>query len=281
MLIICSGPDTYHARQKARTLLAAFRAKHDPTGYSTEVIDADASRAIPLLLERIGSPSLFAQKRMIRCDGFFANAKLADVRMLAKRLEADHEQTVLLSFEQESLSPKHEKEFEKVKLVRYTHPLLFGAKFLAVVLKRAEELGVPSNIATEIARETDGDVWLADSELQKCGANPDAPRAQTNQIEKDIFEAAEAFLTQKSGWRATLESVDEPEAAPSVFLSQSRTCARVADREIQNLHPYAVRKCSALRLSASQCRETLLGAIRAFVASRQGLSDANEADVLF
>jgi hypothetical protein len=32
MIIVCSGPDTYRAREKARELTAAFREKHDPQG---------------------------------------------------------------------------------------------------------------------------------------------------------------------------------------------------------------------------------------------------------
>lgn len=280
MLIICSGPDTYHARKKARELVSAFRAKHDPTGYSTEVIDVDATRALSSVLERIGSSSLFAQKRLIRCDGFLEDLKIADVRTLAKRLEADNEQTIVLSFENEPISSKYEQEFEKIKLVHYSFPLLFGAKFAAAVSARAQQLGVISKVAEEIARDTASDMWLAESELQKCSAYLDAPRIHAGQVEKNIFEAAESFLIQRHGWRVKLESVDEPEAAPSIFLSQARTFVRVADGETKNVHPYAVRKFSSLRLPVTRRREALLGSMQAFVASRQGYSSGSEANAL-
>lgn len=277
MLIVCSGPDTYHARKKARELVAAFRAKHDPTGYSTEIVNEPDLQEI---LKHLGSPSLFAQKRMIRCDDLFESMKIADVRALAKRLEQDAEQTILLTVEEESLSPKIEKEFEKIKLVSYAHPLLTGAKFASFVLQRAKELNVSAELASQIAKNTDGDAWLADSELQKCSADPHAQLMCSDDAFGNVFDVAESFLAQSSGWRSRIETLDEPEGAVNVFLSQARSFARVKDGEDSGVHPYAVRKLSSLRASKDQVKKSLHDSIKALIASRQGLSAIGEENSL-
>src|SRR5262245_59678086 len=98
MLLICAGPDTWRTREKARELQAAFIAKHDPQGVSTNVLpDADFSA----ILNALGTSSLFAQKRFIRVNGLFEKLKIADVRALAKRLEADADQSILVTLETE------------------------------------------------------------------------------------------------------------------------------------------------------------------------------------
>lgn len=278
MLIVCSGPDTYHARKKARELVAAFREKHDPTGYSTEVLsDTDADE----IIARLGSPSLFAQKRMIRCDGLLADQKIADVRKLVKRLETDADQTILLSVEEEPTSSKNEKEFSSIKFVQYPYPLLSGTKFVATVTSRAKELGVSEEIAFSIARNADGDMWIADSELQKYAANPNSVLIQQENVGGNVFDAAEAYISGRSGWRDRLNELDEPENANIVFLSQARTYARVKDGETKDVHPYAVRKLASLRATEGRAKEALLRAIRSFAASRQGVSASSEETVLF
>ena len=277
MLIICSGPDTYHARKKAQELMSAFRAKHDPLGYSTEVL---RDEKIEEILKRFGAPSLFAQKRMIQCDGLLSDLKIADVRLLAKRLESDQDQTILLTVEEEPLAAKHEKEFEKIKLVRYDHPLLSGTKFLQAVQQRAQELNVSAELSFTVAKNTEGDMWLAEQELQKCAANPQAPLVTSVQTEETVFQAAEAFIAQDPQWRNRLRSLSEPESLPSVFVSQARVFARVKDGESSDIHPFVLRKFSGFRLPSSRSASSLLRAIRVLISSRQGVTQQGEEDIL-
>lgn len=278
MLIVCSGPDTYHARKKAQELVAAFRQKHDPTGYSTEILQ---NTNVVDLLNRLGAPSLFAQKRLIRSDGLLADLKIADVRSLAKRLEVDHEQTIVLTVEDEPLSSKQEKEFEKIKLVQYLYPLLSGARLLSAIQTRARELSVSDNHAIRIARHTDGDMWLAEAELQKCSANPGAALGEAETGEGGIFDASEAFIAMKPGWRSNIATMDESGSIPSVFLSQARTGMRVEDGETIGIHPYAAKKFSSLRLPKGRFASALLRALCVMVASRTGLATTGEEDILF
>jgi DNA polymerase III delta subunit len=171
MIIVCSGPDTYSARQKARELGDAFKQKFDPSGYSTEVM---TTPDVKELMNRMSAPSFFATKRFIRCDGLFAKIKIADVRALAKRVEADGDTTIVVTVEDETPPEKHTSEFEKGRIVLYPYPLLQGSKFLAWCVIRAKTLGATEQDAKEIAERTDGDAWFAEQELMKRAVNPKA-----------------------------------------------------------------------------------------------------------
>jgi hypothetical protein len=275
MLIICSGPDTYHARKKARDLVAAFREKHDPAGYSTDILnDVD----IDAVLNRLGSPSLFAQKRFIRCDGLLASLKIADIRKLAKRLETDHDQTILLTVEDESIASKTEKEFEGVKIVSYPHPLLSGRAFEDAVIALAIQRGVHVDRARKLAHETNGDMWLADQELQKYAANLDYQFSSTNSgSSASFFELADSFLRGSSAWRTRLDSSDELDGAVSVFPGQARSFARVMSGQTDGIPVFIIKKMQQLRSSRTIPVKTILQTAALLYATRTGLSSAKEA----
>ncbi len=267
MLILCSGSDTYHARKKARELVAAFRQKHDPSGYSTEVMQGGAIHELPLLLTRLGSPSLFAAKRLIRCDGLLNKLKIADVRQLAKRLESAGDDIIILSVEDEPPVDKILKEFNGIKLVHYPYPPLSGAKFLTAVTSRAQELGVSDELAKEIARRTDGDMWRAEHELEKASANPNTLLIQGADDPGTVFDAADAYLTERAGWRERVASFPD-ESMVSILATQARTFARVHDGETAGVHPYVARKYSMMKISDGRAHEKFLHAIRSLVVAR-------------
>lgn len=275
MLIICSGPDTWHARRKASELVAAFRAKHDPDGLSTEVVRVPVD--LKSLLNQLGTPSLFSKKRLIRCDGLLDELKIADVRALAKRLKDDADQTVLLSVEQEPLTSKVISEFKETQFFHYDYPLLQGAAFKKWCVVRGQELGVSPTLAEQIALRADGDVWLAEQELMKCSANPHAPLRQTESDEGSVFDLADKFLTDKSGWRESIARADDPQVSV-VLASQSRAALRVKDGESGGIHPYVAKKISQMRIPSPT--KKLLRALRALVGARQGVANTNEIQTL-
>ncbi len=281
MLILCSGPDTFHARKKARELVAAFRQKHDPTGYSTEMIDSSvgAQRAVPLLLAKIGAPSLFASKRMIRCDGLLDMLKIVEVRQLAKRLAGDQESTIILSVEHEPPAEKVLKEFVGIKLVHYHAHLLTGAKFVAAVIQRAREMSVSESLAREVAKRTDGDMWLAEQELQKAFAHPHTEFVQAMNESGTVFDSADAYLVQRVGWRERVASFPD-ESMVSILATQSRTFARVRDGETMGVHPYVARKFSSIKLSDVDARRRFLGTLRSLYAARQFATEEESQTLL-
>jgi len=273
MLIICSGPDTFRARQKARELTEAFRAKHDPSGFSIETMKAPD---VADLLQRLSAPSFFSAKRFVRCDNLFEKIKIADVRLLAKRLAADKDQTIVVTVETEEPAAKMLGEFVDVQVFKYTHPLLTGRAFLDWCTKRAAELGASASDAEIIARNVEGNIWQAEQELAKRSANPNSPLAEMEDSSGSLFELVDAYFRGNSEWRYDVLRADDDQFLVTLF-SQARSWARVKDGEVTGIHPYAVKKLSYLKGDADAA---LLKSLRAVVASRTSLAGTSETDTL-
>lgn len=275
MLIVCSGPDTYRARHKARELMTAFRKKFDVSGYATEVLEAGS--AFEEIMGRIGTVSLFTPKRFVRADGCLKKMPIAQVRSLAAKLEADKDQTILLTVEEDVPADKTLEALKTAPLVHYPFVMLRGVAFQKWVKDEGATRGVIATDAARIAEYTEGDSWFAIHELEKCAANP-ASIGQTMSInEPSIFQAAEVVLTQSRGWR---KIYDEQEGGMlSVLISQIRSYLSVQDGETQGVHPYVVKKMRALRVP--QPARRALAFMRALVAARSGLTTEKESQTLF
>lgn len=274
MLLICSGPDTWSARAKARELEAAFRQKHDPQGLSVE--NADASR-FKEILSGLSTPSFFSPKRFIRCTGLLESLKIADVRALAKRLQGDQSSLVFVTIEDEPPSAKILSEFEGVQVISYAHPLLHGASFLAWCKLRAQKLGAAVKDAEEIARLTDGDAWLADQELMKRSANPNAPLVLTDEAAGSVFDVSESYLRKSSHWRSDIHALNDSQPL-MVMTSQARSAVRTQSGDTSGIHPFVVKKLSQIR--RSDIGASFFKAIRAIVATRQSLAQNGEEETL-
>lgn len=272
MLVICSGPDSLSAAKKAADMVAAFRLKYDPSGFSVEVLNEPAMTDV---LNRIAAPSFFASKRMIRADGLMDASKIADVRALAKRLMTDGGQTVVLTLEVEPIAQKILDEFAKGDVIQYDHPLPKGAAFGAWCLKRATALGVSADIAKRIAVLADGDMWLAEQELQKASANPNI-FINTKDESLSVYDRAERYLRLHPSWKELREPVDEEVLA--IFMSQARSAVRVRDGATDGLHPFVVKKLGGLR--QPHLTNILRGTLRAHAAIRSGLADISESETL-
>lgn len=276
MIIICSGPDTLNARRKARELVAAFRIKHDPSGYSTEtLVEPD----LMLVVNKISARSLFASKRFLRCDGLLEKIKPADLRALAHRLESDQDNTILLTVETESPTTKVITELKKTRVVHYPFPQFNKAQFLAWCKQRAQQLGVSMKNAEDVAQRTNEDTWLAEQELTKLAANPHAPLVENIGTDGGAFTVADSFLRRSAGWRVTLAQHAAEDILP-LLLSQARSALRVRDQAINGLHPYVIKKFSALTSPSQELHALFLSCIRAISVARTGLALGSEKEAL-
>ena len=201
------------------------------------------------------------------------------MRQLTKRLESVRDDTIILSVEEEPPVEKILKEFAGIKLVQYPFPFLTGAKFVAAVTHRAQEIGVSQSIAQEIARRTDGDMWFAEQELEKASANPSMQLISSIDVSGTVFDAADAYLLGRSGWRERVASFPD-ESMVSILATQSRTFTRVRDGETAGVHPYVARKFSTIKISDALARQRFLGALRALYAARQCATDEESQTLL-
>jgi len=272
VLLICSGPDTWRARQKARELVDAFKAKYDKSGFSTEVIVGEDLRYV---LSEIGTPSIFCPKRLIRFDGLLDSIKAADLRLLAKRLKEDGENNIILTVEEEVPPEKTLSELKEIKVVQYPFPLAVGAKFVQWCQEQAEALGVDKKIAADAAERCNGDSWLAMNEMMKFSANPKAPWSELEYESGSVYEVVDSLYAKKKDWREQVRSRSD-EQISTVVLNQARSAIRVKDGAPIKIPYFAVKKMQGYK-TESVVKNFYKGSI-ALAGSRFGLMAQDEVD---
>ncbi len=273
MLILCCGPDTYRATQRARELEAAFRAKHDPSGSSVERLETGKAAA-DAVIERSLTVSLFSPMRFIRTDGLIEHCPKTKAAPLAQALARDPERVIVVSIEREKPATTGLKPFAGVpKLMVNEYPLLKGKAFADWVAGAGSALGITDAAAlASLADACDGDAWLASNELAKlaAGGTSDVVRAH----ETGAYEIADAFLASDPGrYRALGESGSSERAAHPLF-QQASAALRVAAGDTQGLPPFVISKLRHLdeRRAASVAGAAML----AMILARSGVADADE-----
>lgn len=275
MIIVCSGPDTYRARERARELVAAFKEKHDPNSLSTFILAT--GQDVKTIFSNIGTPSLFTTKKLIRCDGLLETLKIAEVRTLVAKLQIDGDQTILLTVEEEPPSDKILETLKPCPLHHYAYPLLKGQSFLKWLKEQARIMGVSEQIAEKIAGYTEGDSWLAKQELFKRAAYPEADQVDMKTAEMSHFEVIEDFLLAKKACRERLSGVKD-DSVFSLMQGQIKSYIRARDGFTEGLHPFVVKKMRQLKINnAEQKFKTSVQALR---NSRSGLCSGNEMEAM-
>ncbi|MFH1620502.1 MAG: hypothetical protein ABIB04_00250 [Patescibacteria group bacterium] len=275
MIIVCSGPDTYRAREKARELMSAFKQKHDPGSLST-FINTDG-QDVKTIFSNIGTPSLFTNKKLIRSDGILKTLKIAEVRMLVSKLQIDGDQTVFLTVEDEPPSDKIMETLKPAPLFHYSFSVLKTFDFLKWVKQEAQKLGVSEKIAIEIADCADGDSWFVKQELIKHAAYSEAVSVNNKGTNLTVFGVIEDFLLEKKGSRQKLLNLKD-ESAVILMLNQIRSFIRVRDGFSDGVHPFVVKKMKQMKIKEVETR--LVKSIKALRASRIGLASGNEIESL-
>lgn len=272
MILVCSGPDTYSARQKAKELVEAFRKKHDPSGMATDIVVGELGTAE--LVSRIGTPSLFATKRMVRADGCLGRMKAADLKTLSEKLSQLGDQIVFLTVEDEPPTAKTLGLFEKAPLHHYPFALMTGEKFRTWVRSMGAAEGVSPEKADNIAEMCDGDTWCAISELSKAAVNVDVITGREKaDASLNIFELAEVAMLKRPMWRSVLEKQGDG-GFLSIFIGQLRSFLRIRDNAADGIHPFVQKKMS--RLTVRDADERFSRALGSHVASRSGLATDEE-----
>lgn len=258
MIVICSGPDTFRARERMRSLVEAFRTKHDAEGFSTETIDG--SKGISPLLARLGSASLFTRKKFVRADGCLAKMKIADVRILGAKLKADGDATILCTIESDPPDPKTLEALKGAPCHHYPFPTLTDLAFRKWVRERAEAAGIQISVADAIAEANEGDCWAAINEIAKVFSVSTGVMSKNAHPPLSAYSVADTYLREDRAWRTTVFEVIQ-EAPFHLFTSQARSCARVADDATEGLNAFVVRKLRSMDATKAAIKlQRLLGA---------------------
>lgn len=280
MFIICAGPDTYRAREKARELEAGFCKKYDPDGRAVERLailkpEHVHERLYPLL----SGGSLFCEKKFIRADGCYGALKAADRKTFASRVSPTGSSTIIVSVEEDAPSKKAESAFTEGALLVYAYPEMRGATFASWVRAEARKLGVHVSAADHVASQADGDSWWAISELMKFAANPscDSVKGISSDTEENIFGISDAVMSGDRDWRTRLAQFGD-EQIVTTYLSQLRSFTRIRDGHPQGIHPFIQKKLGKKKVK--NLTQKYLRALHAFVSRRKGLLEGREYETL-
>lgn len=276
MLILCCGPDTYRATQRAQELEAAFRSKHDPSGSSIDRL-ASGKRLVDDVIERSLAVSLFSPMRFIRADGLIEQCPKQKLSPLVHALGKDPERVIVVSIEQEPPVNTVRKSLSVIpKLIINDYPLLQGKAFSDWVFATGGMLGVTDNASMSVLAEAcNGDSWLAANELVKLAAGGVSDVVQER--ETNLYELADAFLEDDASRYARLAGVASERVAYPLF-QQALAALRVHDGETQGIPPFAVSKLK--RADAVNAAKVTSTASLIMMASRTGLADAHELTTL-
>jgi len=242
MLILCIGPDTFRAQEKAHELEVAFRQKFDLSGSSMERLSVGKD-AIKQILERANTASLFSPRRLMRTSDLLLECPKSSQAPLINALTMDPENVIVISVESELPPDVTMKLFSSVpKFVKYDFPTQTGNAFLQWIREKAKGFGYQDEQRiARLAATSDGDSWLAWNELLKlvAGSTEDLQRNVTPKI----YDFAEKYLKGGDKRYSVLLGKDvEDGEALSVFISQARAAIRVRDADVEGLHPYLVKK---------------------------------------
>lgn len=273
MLILCCGPDTFRATQRVKELEDAFRAKHDPSGTSIERFPSGKS-SVDEIIERSLTVSLFSPMRFLRADGLIEHCSSAKAKALAGALTRDPDRVIVVSIEQEKPTNADLKAFADVpKLILNEYPLLRGAAFETWVVQTGETLGIHDLEGLKsLARECDGDSWLASNELLKMAAGGTSSVVKEGSLSG--YEYADRFLTPDSRRYNLLSSEDRDQIAYPLF-QQSIAALRVKDGDSQGLPPFVISKMRSV--DRDRAARVMATSILLLSLSRAGFADSHEA----
>ncbi|MFA6429504.1 MAG: hypothetical protein WCV84_03330 [Patescibacteria group bacterium] len=279
MLILCTGPDTFRAQEKALELVQAFQQKHDIGGSSIESFTSGKD-AVKALLERINTPSLFSPKRLIRVSDLLTDVPKAAVSPLVQALSRDSEQVIVISTEEKMPPEVTMKQFAGIpKLVTYEFVIQRGSAFTKWAWEQACKLNISDQGFVRILAEIcDGDAWLLHNELVKVAAgNRERPEVG---FASSKFELADRYLDGGTHTYDFVSERDAPEQALSTLIQQARASIRVRDKDTDGIHPYVLKKMQASAKNRKDGEKRLALLLRALILQRVGYGNEEEVSAL-
>ncbi|MEK7073517.1 MAG: DNA polymerase III subunit delta [Patescibacteria group bacterium] len=207
MIILVSGEDGYRVAQKRDELVAAFRAKFDPSGMNIDVKDGSALSAEEMS-SAVRTQPFLSTRRMVVVKGLFSRKGVKAMEPYAAALAAhDAERIIVLLSDvvSEEALAKHplkkafQKALPKSSIVEYAYPPLTPAPLRAWIAEEAARAGrqIMNDAADLLAVSVGSDLWRMSGEVAKLVAwRTDGPitREDVEQlVERHLEENAFAF----------------------------------------------------------------------------------------
>jgi len=277
MLIICTGPETFLARQKVRDLVSAYRQKHDPSGTSIENLEQETS--LQDALAKLGNLGLFAAKKLLKYENLLAGITASQIKQLSKALISDANQTIVLTYEDKAPTKKTLESFPKELLFVYQYEELNNQELAKWIVERCRHYGLTSNPSQELIRLHGSNLWAIETSLQMLRALGDMDLIdRTHEAENQVFSVIDDYFKQNQTWREKASTLDAAELLP-LLMSQLLNWHKIKFDQAQGVHPFVQKKLSSAKLIDAE--EKTLDVMRALYASRSSLSQNQEIVQIF
>ncbi|MDD5438371.1 MAG: hypothetical protein PHC70_04470 [Patescibacteria group bacterium] len=272
MLIICTGPDTFQARQKALDLVEAYKQKHVSQGAVIERLESQTS--LQGAVTRLSTLGLFASKRLLKYENLLAGITQTQAKQLAKAIKVDENQTVVLTYEDKSPTQKILDLFPKENLFVYAHEKPKGLELNKWIATRCKIYQVNPDLITKLIELHGDDLWAIESSLQCIRVLNNAQTLEkTVENDNQVFAIIDQFFKNNPVWKAQAASQDPQELLP-LLLSQLLNWHKIKSDQAQDVHPFVKKKLGSIRLPKAE--EITLDAIRTMYASRNSISQNQE-----
>lgn len=273
MLIICTGPDTFQARQKTLDLLEAYKQKHVAQGGAV-IERLETQTSIANAVAKLSTFGLFANKRLLKFENLLAGITPAQTKQLIKALLADGNQTVVLTYEDKSPTQKILDLFSKENLFIYAHEKLKGAELNKWIAARCKYYHINSDLSSKLIELHGDNLWAIESSLQALRVlNNTSTLEKTTESDNQVFAVIEQFFKQSPTWITQAAAQDPQELLP-LLLSQLLSWHKIKADQAQDVHPFVKKKLGSTKLPRPE--ELTLEAIRTMFASRNSISQGQE-----
>ena len=272
MLIICTGPDTFQARQKALDLVDAYKQKHVSQGAEIERLESQTS--LQGAISRLSTLGLFATKRLLKYENLLAGITVTQAKQLASAIKADDNQTVVLTYEDKSPTQKILDVFPKDGLFLYAYEKPKGVELNRWIAGRCKIYQASPDLIPKLIELHGDNLWAIETSLQCIRVLNNAQTLEkTVENDNQAFAVIDLFLKNNPNWRAEAMSEDPQELLP-LLLSQLLNWHKIQSDQAQDVHPFVKKKLGAIRLPKAE--ELTLDAIRTMYASRNSISQNQE-----
>lgn len=273
MLIICTGPDTFQARQKALDLLEAYKQKHVSQGDAV-IERLESQTSVQDAITKLSTLGLFATKRLLKYENLLAGITPAQTKQLVKSILTDGNQTVVLTYEDKSPTQKVLDLFPKENLFVYAHEKLKGLELNKWIASRCKYYQINSDLSSKLIELHGDNLWAIESSLQAMRVlNDTSTLEKTSESDNSAFAVIDQFFRQSPSWVAQATSQDPQELLP-LLLSQLLNWHKIKYDQAQDVHPFVKKKLGSVKLPHAE--ELTLDAIRTMYASRHSLSQNQE-----
>jgi len=176
MIIFFYGQDTFRSRKKLQELKDKFLREVDPGGSSLVFKDGE-NIALAEINELVGTPSLFARKRMVILENIFKNKKPEFFKEITAYLKSrrKNEENILVFWddisEEEKLNKEKKVFFDFLKKADYSGNFkILSNKEAADWIKNevgARGGAITNDAASFLVSLSGGDLWQIDNEINK------------------------------------------------------------------------------------------------------------------